>query len=271
VSAELEPFDVLFEADGLPTVELPPELRRVHAGDLGFEEPRLFANFVATLDGVVAIPALPNSNEVISGGSTADHFLMGVLRALADAVLIGAGVLRAAPQGTWRAEKVYPPAADAFSELRSSLGRQAAPEIAVLSGSGSIDPAHPLLETGALVLTSEAGAARLAPLVPAATTVFAIGETPVLDGRAVVSALHERGHRWILSEAGPHVFGTLLAAGAVDELFLTTSPFLAGRAGGGSRLQLVEGADLVPLVDGRLLSLRRHGDHLFARYALTRG
>ena len=82
----------------------------------------MYANFVATLDGVVAIPSLPNSNEVIAGGNDADRFLMGVLRALADAVLVGAGVLRASPRGTWRAEKIYPPAADAYGELRGSLG-----------------------------------------------------------------------------------------------------------------------------------------------------
>jgi riboflavin biosynthesis pyrimidine reductase len=269
VGAEtLEPFDVLFEADGLPAVELPSELRLIHGGDLGFDEPRVYANFVATLDGVVAIPSLPNSNEVISGRSKADHFLMGVLRAFADVVLIGAGVLHAAPQGTWRPEKVYPPAAEAFAELRRKLGRPAAPEIAVLTGLGSIDPGHPLLESGALVLTSETGADRLAPELPAASTVVVLGNESRFDGGTVVSALRDRGHRLILSEAGPHVFGSLLDAGAVDELFLTTSPFLAGQAGDVSRLQLVEGADLVPLVEGRMLSVRRHGDHLFTRYEL---
>jgi riboflavin biosynthesis pyrimidine reductase len=59
-----------------------------------------------------------------------------------------------------------------------------------------------------------------------------------------------------------------LEAGRVDELFLTTSPFLAGDAGPESRLRLVEAADLVPLVEGRLLSLRRHDEHLFTRYAI---
>ncbi len=54
----------------------------------------------------------------------------------------------------------------------------------------------------------------------------------------------------------------------MDELFLTTSPFLAGDAGEGSRLRLVEAADLIPLAEARLLSVRRHGDHLFGRHAL---
>ena len=58
-----------------------------------------------------------------------------------------------------------------------------------------------------------------------------------------------------------------LCAGLVDELFLTLSPVLAGR-GGGERLSLVEGVELLPdrRVDGRLLGIRRGGSHLFLRY-----
>jgi riboflavin biosynthesis pyrimidine reductase len=57
----------------------------------------------------------------------------------------------------------------------------------------------------------------------------------------------------------------------VDELFLTLSPLLAGSAGHGSRFGLVEDVDLLPLnVEGRLLSLRRHGGDLFLRYELKR-
>lgn len=218
---------------------------------------------------MVAIPELLDSNELINGGSDADRFLMGVLRAFADVVLIGAGVLRSSPQGTWRPERIYPPAAGEYAELRRRLGRPHAPEIAVLTGGGSIDPSHPLLESGALVLTSEPGAARLAGRLPRASTVVLLGADPEIAGDVVVAALRERGHSLILSEAGPHVFGSLLGAGAVDELFLTTSPLLAGDAGPGSRLRLVEAADLVPLRELEPLSLRRHGQHLFARYAIA--
>jgi riboflavin biosynthesis pyrimidine reductase len=264
----VEPFDVLAEEAGLPTVVLPSMLAQIYGGDLAFAESCVYANFVATLDGVVAIPALPSSNEVIAGGSDADRFLMGLLRALADAVLVGAGVLRASPRGTWRAEKIYPPAAEAYSELRSGLGLPAAPEIAILTGSGSIDAGHPVLAGRAVVLTSDAGAARLQGTVPHTAARVSLGDKQQFGGAAIVDALRERGHRRILCEAGPHTFGTLLAAGRVDELFLTTSPFLAGDAGADSRLRLVEAADLVPLVEGRLLSVRRHGGQLFTRYTL---
>lgn len=269
-ASRLEPFELLYEAERLPEVALPAELSRLHGGELGFEEPRFYANFVSTLDGVVAIPGIPSSNDLIAADSDADRFLMGLLRAFADVVLIGAGVLRASPGGTWRPERIYPPAAAGYAELRRKLGMPEAPEVAILTGNGSIDPAHPLLASGGLVLTSVTGAARLNGRLPPASTIVELGSSTTVDPLLVVQALHDRGHLRILSEAGPKAFGSFLGARVVDELFLTTSPLLVGDAGHGTRLRLVEAADLVPLdVEGRLLSLRRHRSHVFLRYELT--
>jgi len=265
----IQPLELLHEVDGLPSFDLPPELERLYGGALGFDEHRVYANFVSTLDGVVSIPAIPSSNALINAGSRADHFVMGLLRALADVVLIGSGVMRASPRGTWRPEKVYPPAGDAFAELRRILGRSESPEIAILTGRGSIDPAHPVLESGAVVLTSETGAGRLEGALPSASTIVPLGDEIAIDPSVVVDTLHERGHRLILCEAGPHTFGSLVAGGVVDELFLTVSPLLAGEAERGSRLRLVQAADLVPLVPLRPLSIRRHEAHLFLRYELS--
>lgn len=229
----------------------------------------VYANFVATLDGVVSIPPMPSSNVFVAGDSDADRFLMGLLRAYA--VLIGAGVLRASPRGTWRAEGIYPPLADAFEELRHRLGLAPAPEVAVLTGSGSIDPDHPLLTSGALVLTGTPAADRLRGALPEATTVVALADGPTIDAVRVVDALRERGHRRILCEAG-RTFGALLEARLVDELFLTSSPLLVGDGGPGSRYSLVEGADLTPTgTRARLLSVRRQGSHLFTRHTLRVG
>ena len=271
MSGPLEPLERVYGDASLPDVSLPRELARLHDGDLGLPEECLYANFVTTLDGVVAIPDMPRSNDFVAGGSDADRFLMGLLRAFADVVLIGSGVLRASPSGTWQPDRIYPPLARAYAALRESLQASSAPEVAVLTGSGAIDPQHPLFEWGAVVLTSDAGAEQLDRSLPAASTVVALGRPTRIEPRLVVEALRERGHRRILSEAGPHTFGDLLEAGLVDELFLTTSPLLVGADTSGSRLRLVEGADLVP--DGtrlRLLSLRRHGSHLFHRYAVER-
>ena len=265
----LAPLELLYDADSGPEAALPRELERAYGGPFGLEERIVYANFVATLDGVVAIPELARSNDFVAGDSDADRFVMGLLRAFADSVLIGAGVLRASPRGTWRPEKIYPPAASAYGELRRRLGARPAPEVAVLTGSGSIDPGHPVLASGALVVTSDTGADRLRARLPSASTIVSLGESATIDPRLVVDALRERGHDRILCEAGPHTFGSFLEASVVDELFLTSSPLLVGAARPESRLRLVEGADLIPAeVRPRLVSLRRHGSHLFHRYVL---
>jgi dihydrofolate reductase len=87
------------------------------------------------------------------------------------------------------------------------------------------------------------------------------------DLASQIDELRVRGCRRILCEGGPTLFGALLAAGLVDELFLTVSPFLAGRG-----LSLVEGVELLPdrRVAGTLAGVRRHGSHLFLRYLIER-
>jgi 5-amino-6-(5-phosphoribosylamino)uracil reductase len=122
----------------------------------------------------------------------------------------------------------------------------------------------------ALVLTTKAGAAGLRASVPEATEVIAVTDAETVDLAAGIGVLRERGCPVVLSEAGPSIFGSLVASQLVDELFLTVSPVLAGR-GAAARLGLVEGVELVPQirVAGRLRSVRAHGSHLFLRYQLT--
>jgi riboflavin biosynthesis pyrimidine reductase len=270
VSARPQPLELLWEEPGLPAFELPPELAEHYGGTLGFEEPRLVTNFVASVDGVVAIPSLPRSIRIIGGDS--DRFVMALLRACADVVLIGAGTLRASPGSTWTAARAYPRQEPQLAELRRRLGRPERAELAVLSAGGSLDPGHPALAERALVLTTEQGVANLEGRTPAGCRLLNVGGEGTVDVTAAVAALRERGHRLILSEAGPHVFGSLLAAGLVDELFLTLAPLLAGRTSQGGRLGLIEEMSLLPLdrVEGRLLGVRRSGSELFLRYELAR-
>ena len=72
-------------------------------------------------------------------------------------------------------------------------GRSERPEVAVLSGRGSIDPAHPLLASGAVVLTSERGARDLEGRLPQASTVVTLGDDVELAPRVVVSASASAG------------------------------------------------------------------------------
>jgi riboflavin biosynthesis pyrimidine reductase len=261
----LQPLELLYEPDGLPAYDLPDGLAALYSGSLGFDEPRLLANFVSALDGVVAMPGVPGAVKAIRGDSEADPFVMGLLRACVDGLLVGAGTFRASRERRWVAESIYPPAAAGYAELRGRLGRAAAPELAVVSASGLLDPGHPALEHGVLVLTSDAGEAALRGRLPSASTVVSLGAS--VDVRDAVALLRARGHRLLLSEGGPTLVGSLAGADLLDELFLTVSPVLAGRDGDG-RLSLVEGAELLPArrVEGRLLGARRGGSHLFLRY-----
>ena len=266
----LEPLQLLDERPGLPTFELPDELERLYGGGLGFSRRSVFANFVETIDGVVAMPAVERSNAIVSDGSEADRFVMGLLRALADVVVIGSGTLLASPKGKWRAAGVYPPAADAFAELRRRLGKSLHPAVAIVTAGGSFDPTHPILETGAAVLTTAGAAADLQAAVPAAAEVVVVNEGDWVDPARALEALRARGHELVLSEGGPTLFTSFVAAGLVDELFLTVSPLLAGRSGV-PRLSLADGAELLPdvRVAGDLVSIRRQDNHLFLRYFLT--
>jgi riboflavin biosynthesis pyrimidine reductase len=265
----IESFKVLAEDEDLPRWDVPEQLVALYGGAIGLEEASVVANFVESLDGVVAVPRLPRSHAILGDESEADRFVLALVRACADAVVVGSGTLLASPQGTWRIDRAYPPAADALLELRVKRGRPEQPLLAIVSAGGSLDPAHPVLESGALVLTTEGAAPRLRAAIPGASEVLSVNDGDTVDLAAAVEVLRARGCSIVLTEAGPSMFGSLVASALVDELFLTLSPVLAGRAET-ARLGLVEGVELVPetRVAGRLRSVRAHGSHLFLRYKL---
>lgn len=257
-----------------------PALESRYGGPLSIplrdDRPTVIGNFVSTLDGVVsyATPEAAGGGE-ISGYLEADRFVMGLLRSLADAVLVGAGTVRAAPEERWTPEGVHPASADAFTALRERLGLRPQPMTVVLTASGALDLTHPGLadpELDVLVITTDAGAARLVDRpIPAHVDVRAFGRA-VTPGD-VLSALAERGATLVLCEGGPHLIGQFVEARLVDELFLTIAPQIAGRASHAPRLGLVEG--LAFEVDGapwaRLVDVRLAGSHLFTRYHLDGG
>ena len=265
----LAPFDVLFEAE-VPDYPLPADLKHVY-GRLGFRSPVLYSNFVSSIDGVVTLGAKPSAGSVISGKDPSDRFLMGLLRACADAVVLGAGTLRATPGHLWTPAHVYPALATEFIALRSALGRSAEPTLVLLTATGDLDFKHPALVKGAIVITTDGGAKKIGERLPATCELVVMGKGKTLDLNKAVGEVRGRGLDVLLCEGGPHVIGQLLEDGLLDEVFLTVSPVLAGR-GDEPRLGMVEGVELLPAKGAwsKLLSARRHGDFLFLRYGVRK-
>ena len=259
------PLELLFEQCNLPRFELPDELTASYGGGLGFDSACVFANFVASLDGVVALPGDTESGQIISGRNPADRFVMGLLRACADAVLIGAGTFRKSSGHLWYPDRIYPAAAQLFADARQRLGLARLPQLVLVSASGEIDVREPAV-AGALIITTRAGESVLRARVPESTRVVTLDPDRIRVPQ-VVEFLRKEGFQRVLTEGGPTLFSELVADKVLDQLFVTSAPALFGRFAGDQRKSLADGLDLGG-APAELLSARRHGSHLFLRYGL---
>ena len=268
-AAELNSLNRLFEADDLPAGHLPAPLDKIYDGGLTITEGSVYANFVSSIDGIVALEdGTAASGGIISGRNEMDRFVMGLLRAFADAVLVGAGTVRAeGGKALWTPEYIYPAATEAFAVLRQSLKRQKTPRLVIVTARGDLDPSQRSLQVGALVLTTMAAAPRVRKALPQATEVRALSDGDSVGVDEIFAALQAEGYRTILTEGGPHLFGRLVERNRVDELFLTVSPKLAGHHN--RSFGLIRGVDFGrTFKGGRLLSIRRSDSYIFLRYAL---
>ncbi|HEV2413993.1 MAG TPA: dihydrofolate reductase family protein [Candidatus Dormibacteraeota bacterium] len=231
----------------------------------------MYSNFVTSLDGVVALGSEPSAGSIISGRNEGDRFLMGLLRACADAVLLGAGTLRATPGHRWTADHIFPRMARSFADLRARLGRKPQPRLVLITASGDFDASHPAVVDGAMIITTNQGATVLEGKLPDSAEVLTIEKNGRVDLQHAVRELRSRGFDVLLTEGGPHLTGDLVRADLLDEAFVTISPVIAGRDVE-TRLGMVAGAELLPGRNlwSRLLSARRNGDFLFLRYGLRR-
>ena len=262
-----QPLELLFERTGAAHFELPAALLASYGGALGLPSQCVFANFVTSLDGIVALPGATESGQIISGKNPADRFVMGLLRACADAVLLGAGTFRKSAGHLWQADRIYPTAAAEFAELRRALGLKPTPVLVLVSASGDIDVNQPAAEH-AWVVTTPRGEAALRGRLPASArlTVF---DCERIRCSEVLTLLRAEGLQRVLTEGGPSLFAELVRDRLVDELFVTSSPALFGRFPQDERKSLADGLDLSG-AKLELLSARRHGSHLLLRYALQR-
>ncbi len=237
--------------------------------------PYVIGNFVTTLDGVVSlnVPGQAGGGE-ISGFNQHDHLVMGILRAVADAVIVGAGTLRASPQHLWIAETTYRPLAQVYQMLRSNLGKTEPPLNVIVTAQGELDLQLPVFQServSVLIVTTANGARRLRmQRMPERIGIESIEDTHLLSARSILEAVARvRRCDVILTEGGPRLIGDFFAEKLLDELFLTLAPQIAGRDNSIERPGLVAGKIFAPnhALWGKLISIKRGGDHLFLRYA----
>lgn len=266
------PFEVLFE-EPAPGYGLPAEFRAVYGGDWVIPETAdglyRYANFVMSHDGRVSfnVPGHEGGGDV-SGFNAHDQWLMGLLRARADAVMVGANTLRSESEHEWTSAFIFPSDESVFAALRKQEGRRPTPYQVMVTRSGDLPVDGAIFhnpELDVVVITSHAGARRLDH--HSRIIVITAGEHD-LDLALAHQRLHEElGVRTLLCEGGPRIYGSLLAAGQLDEEFLTWSPVVIGNRDDALRPGLVEGLALEPgnSIHTELISVRRAHNHLFLR------
>lgn len=198
----------------------------------------LRANFVTSTDGAAWVDG--RSAGLSSDG---DMRLFGLLRVLADVVLVGAGTARI---------EEYKPARQRSSLAALRQGRPLAPTIAVVSRSLALDLSAPLFTDAppgarTIVITCTVSDADRRTAAAKVADLIVVGEQSVDLARAL-DALAERGLDRVLCEGGPHLLGDLSVSGLLDELSLSVSPTLAGPGAG----RIIAG----PLGPARALTLK---------------
>ncbi|UKY53353.1 dihydrofolate reductase family protein [Streptomyces inhibens] len=238
-------LDELADAYAYPAADDP-----ARAGRTGW----LRANMVSSMDG-----AAHHEGRSQPLSSDADMRIFGVLRGLADAVVVGAETVR---------KEGYRPARarEAFAARRAAAGQGPAAAIAVVTAGLGLDFSLPLFTeplVPTLVLTGAgAPADRVAQARAAGAEVLFAGEGLGVDPARVAGVLAERGHARLLTEGGPKLLGQFAAAGALDEMCLSLAPVVAV----GDAPRIMDGP-AVPVPERfALASVLEEAGFLFTRY-----
>jgi riboflavin-specific deaminase-like protein len=212
------------------------------------ERPYLILNFATTLDGRAAING--RSGPI---GSAADTEMLQRLRTRVDAVMIGAGTMRAERYGRIVGDPD-------FRAYRERTGLAHDPLGVIVSNRLELPWDAGLFTDGGGRVVVFTASDQEPPETATPVTVVRHPEGVELD-RALEWLRRERGIRSVLCEGGPTLHGRLREGGLADELFLTIAPKIAG----GEAPRVLEGA--LPDVDMvELAWLLESDSELFARY-----
>jgi riboflavin-specific deaminase-like protein len=214
------------------------------------ERPYLVLNMVTTADGRATIGG--RSGPI---GNAADQDLFHALRTRVDAVMVGAGTLRAENYG----RLVRKPER---REARTNAGLAPDPLAVIVSGRLDLPEDLPMLgdpEQEVLIATFSDR-----ELSATAAVEYLRFDGGVVDIPRLLRELRARDVRAVLCEGGPTLNAELLRAGGVDELFHCIAPKLAGEPDAPT---MVTGV-LHQTVEMKLVRLLESQNHLFARFSL---
>jgi riboflavin-specific deaminase-like protein len=212
------------------------------------DRPYTVVNMVSTIDGKATIDWRTKglSDEL-------DRDLFHHLRTQADAVMVGAGTVRAERYG--RMTKT-----DELRDKRASEGLEREPLAVVVSGRLDLPPDLPLLqEPEQRVVIATAADTQLEGTAAQVEYLTSGADLPLLMARL----RQDYGVRSVLCEGGPTLNAHLLAAGLVDEFFVSLSPQLVG---GEAALTIVAGRELVEPVPLQLVWVLEGNGTLFTRW-----
>ena len=237
------------------TGETTPEdlISGLRLGDLAPpERPYLVLNMVATLDGKASVEGRTRAMS-----SEADRALFHHLRTQVDAVLVGATTV--AVEGYGRLIK--------SEELRAKREREGlSPDALAVVASGRLSlPAEAKLlsEPGQRVVIATGSQEELAGAAASVDYLRTGDDLPLLLSRL----RDDYGVRSVLCEGGPTLNSYLLAAGLVDELFLSLSPQISGGTGAPT---IVEGRPLMQPREASLVWLYEAAGDLYGRWRINR-
>ncbi len=280
----MEPLVTLYEREPVATDTLPTQLATLYGGGFALpqpvqqERPYVIANFVETIDGVVAYNAPKQTGgAAVSGNNKQDKMVMGLLRAVADAVVIGTSSLREDANHRHIPSTISPDYANDYAELRTRLGkRDTLPMSVILSASGDINFEDKTFHTpdlkAVVITTSQGQDAIRQKKVPQGVDIHVVpshsnSEQGVSPADALSLLMREYRVQVALYAGGPNLFSSLLKAQLVAELFVTVAPHLAGHSQGTHRFSLVEGYAFQPdQLWATLMSIKLAGSHLLLRY-----
>jgi len=287
-------FDVLFDHAESSAVDDPAY---EPYGNLGFppvppRRPWIYTNFVQSLDGITTLLGKNASGGEISQ-SAEDRWLMDLLRAHADGLLMGMNTLREEQRARGQESRgiVFRVVEPALQQLRRKLGKARERNIFVTRAADLDLSKHKVFDgdvVDAAVLTSPSGAERLrAQGSHPQVAIISGGDKDHFDLSQAISKLREElDVHHLLCEGGPTLYGSLARADLVDEKFLTISPVEVGQVvpPEQERLPAEQAVSVLlrPTVFGgtgftrekmtrwHWMSARKAGDHQFNRYRRVR-